>query len=90
MRNTYTELAANDISALRISVITRKMRFNVQRMPVILVIIFFSFTGCISHLSLLIVLNKLLISFPKCSLLITRVVNCKCHASVISVEKQNV
>ena len=37
-QKSYTELAANDISTLRF-IITRKMRFNVYRMPLILAII---------------------------------------------------
>ena len=39
VRNTYTEWAANDISALRFSIIAPKMRFNMQGIAVILAII---------------------------------------------------
>ena len=39
MRNTDTERAAFDITALRFSLVAGEMRFNVQRMPVILVLI---------------------------------------------------
>lgn len=53
---TYNECAANDISALRFSIIARQMRFSVWRMAVILAIISnpMSLGGCLIFLFLLV------------------------------------